>query len=54
MKRPSDYLDDWTVSEEDEKVGIVALIAAFSVFAMILGVILLGAVIVAAWTNALP
>jgi len=40
MKRPSDYLDDWTVLEEDERVGIVALIAAFVTFALFLVVIL--------------
>jgi len=53
MKRASDYLDEWS-TEADEKVGVVALIAAFLTLLFLVAVILGGAVFVAAWVGAMP
>ena len=43
MRLPDDF---WAVNEEDEKVGLLQLVAAFLTFAFLLAVILAGVVLV--------
>jgi len=49
-------LDDdfWSVNEDDEKVGPLQLIAALLTLVFVVGVIIGGGFLVAAWANALP
>lgn len=45
-------LDDWNVSEDDERVGFVQLLAAFLTFSLLLVAIL--GVVVVTWAGLQP